>query len=322
MKSMKKTNILALFVISLIIMTDCKGKVSDTDKAGIVTFKQGTATVTKKAGQPSEIKIKDTLSEGDSITTGEKSAIVVQFADNYVLQVDESSTVYLVSIDLKNREMMVQNGQVLSKLLRSGESNAVIKTPTAVASVRGTQFSVQYKNRMTMVAVTEGKVAVKSGRHDNAGKAASISKEEVITDAGKTVDITEAAPKGAGKETPLVFKLRPITNEEKQALKKIETVPVIPSAGKMTPEEIESTMKNAAEKQQGAPDKVKMLMEQKTRTLDDIQKVFSRIDEVSLYDGRVLQGAIMSRGDTYTMITIDGAVSFPETQIKESRIVK
>ncbi len=322
MKSMLQINSAVLCAVAIVAMGNCKGKVSELEKSGIVTFKQGAVTVTKKAGQPSDLAIKDLVSEGDTIATGEKAAVVVQFADNYVLRVDESSTVYLVSVDLKNSEMMVRNGQVLSKLLRGGASNAVIKTPTAVASVRGTQFSVQYRNKMTMVAVSEGKVSVRSGRHDSIGTAASVSKEEIITDAGKTLDVSEAAPKGAGGEAPLVYRLRPITSEEKLALKKIETMPVIPSADRKTPEEIESAIKKAIEKDPGAGDKVKALMEQKTRTLDDIHKVFNRIDEVTLYDGRVLQGAIMSRGDTFTILTTEGTVSFPEDKIKESRIVK
>ncbi|MBP7738503.1 MAG: FecR domain-containing protein [Spirochaetes bacterium] len=321
MKSTLNTAIRLMLVISVFFLYECKGG-APAEKSGIVTFKQGTVKVETSEGKLSPVQVKDVLTEGDTVTTGEKSAVIVQFMENYVLQVDENSTVKLSALSAGDREFFVHNGKVLSKVLRTGANNATVKTPTAVASVRGTRFSVSSMNGRTLVAVSEGKVAVRSGRFVPAGKAVPVSKEEILADAGKAVEVAELEAKAEGRQSPLGMKMRPMSAEEERVLENIELVPVIPNAGKLTPREIDSAIKKAREKGQGENDKIKKLMVKKTRTIEEILDAFHRIDEVTLYDGRVIQGAIVSRGEYYTLITTDGTITIPETQIKESRVVK
>jgi|GEM_PF-1859172 len=57
-------------------------------------------------------------------------------------------------------------------------------------------------------------------------------------------------------------------------------------------------------------------------TLNAIQKDLGRIDEIRLYNGRVIQGAIISRGDEYLVLTVSGTVKIPEKQIKNVRIIR
>ena len=63
-------------------------------------------------------------------------------------------------------------------------------------------------------------------------------------------------------------------------------------------------------------------MNKKTRTIDEIREAFNRVDEITLYNGRVIQGAILSRGAEYKILTPDGTISVPEEEIKSSGVIK
>lgn len=320
--------IILTIVIGTVFLAGCKEKKLDGN-AGIITFKLGSVKIQQAAGQPVELQIKDAVRPGDTIMTGEKSTAVIQFAENCVVRVDETSTLKVTSITDNNREIFVQQGQVLAKLIRTGNNNATIKTPTAVAGVRGTQFSVNYREGKTLVAVTEGKVAVSAARADDTGTQATTPKEETLAVAGNTAEITAPTANSSGAETPALT-IRPISEAEKKELKKIEAIPVIQEPEKKNPETIESTVKNATaevkeEKEpaaSGKQEKLKALMEKKTRSMEEIREVFNRIDEITLYNGRVIHGAVISRGARYSILTPGGTISIPENEIKGSRILK
>jgi hypothetical protein len=186
---------------------------------------------------------------------------------------------------------------------------------------------VSYRAGKSTVAVVEGTVAVKAVRAEDAGKPALEPAGETLTEAGKTAEIV-SGPGADGKSgAPLALNVRPISDTEKKELKKIEAVPVIPEAEKKDSATIEARVKeaigHAREKEEGShQEKVKALMEKKTRSMAEIREVFSRIDEITLYNGRVIQGAVMARGEVYTILTPGGTITIPEKQIKGSRILK
>ena len=307
------------------ILSGCKlSKPQET--GGIVTLKLGSVRIQKEGGQTAEAQVKDQVGPGDIILTAKNSTVVVQFANNFILQVEESSALKVRSDTGDNRDMFVQDGQVLAKLVKTGKTTASISTPTSVAAVRGTQFSVNYREGKTQVAVAEGTVAVKAVRAEDAGKPAAEQAKETLTRAGNTAEVVSR-----GGEAQPALSVRPISDTEKLVLKKIESVPVIPEAEKKDAATIETTVKEAIGQGKDKEDKaagetqqekVKALMEKKTRSMSEIREVFSRIDEVTLYNGRVIQGAVISRGANYTILTPGGTVVVPEKQIKGSRILK
>lgn len=319
-----KTILQWMIVYSLVAgLAGAFGCKKQEEKTGFVTLTIGTVTVERPGAGPAGLQIKDRIAEKDTIVTGAMSLAVVQFSDNCVVRVEENSRFQVLSADRKDRDLMVKDGEVLTKLMRTGDNKATVRTPTAIAGVRGTQFSVHYKGGATRVAVSEGTVAVAAARADESGKAVSKPGEETITAAGSTAEVTAAPKKAAGEEPALVVSVRPISEREKQTLKKIESVPVIEDPGKKTGKEIESAVKKGIGAEPSGPqDKVRQLMEKKTRTIDEIREVFSRVDEITLYNGRVIQGAILSRGAQYTILTPDGTVTVPEEEIKSSGVVK
>jgi len=58
------------------------------------------------------------------------------------------------------------------------------------------------------------------------------------------------------------------------------------------------------------------------KTLQSLQKDFERVDEIRLYNGRILRGAVISRGVMYLILTPEGKVKIPEKQIKNIRIIR
>ncbi len=320
MKTSFKSILLFSLAAGLAFTFGCKKQV---EKNGIVTLAIGSITLERPGAGPATLQVKDRVAENDTIITGAMSLAVVQFSDNCVVQIQEGSTFQVISAGKNDRDLFVKDGQVLTKLMRTGGNNATVRTPTAIAGVRGTQFSVHFKNGTTRVAVSEGTVAVKASRADESGKPISEAKEETITAAGSTAEVTAAPQKAAGEESALVVSVRAINEDEKQTLKKIEAVPVIEDPGRKTGEEIESALKKAMESAPaGEPNKIKQLMDKKARTIEEIREAFNRVDEITLYNGRVIQGAILSRGAEYKILTPDGTISVPEEDIKSSGIIK
>lgn len=57
-------------------------------------------------------------------------------------------------------------------------------------------------------------------------------------------------------------------------------------------------------------------------SLSSLKKDFERLDEIRMYNGRIIQGAIISRGKTYMVLTPEGKIKIPEDQIKNIRIIR
>ena len=64
------------------------------------------------------------------------------------------------------------------------------------------------------------------------------------------------------------------------------------------------------------------MIKKKENTLAEIREVFERIDEITLYNGRLIQGAIISRGEKYKVLTTKGALDVNENDIKKVKVMK
>ncbi len=54
-------------------------------------------------------------------------------------------------------------------------------------------------------------------------------------------------------------------------------------------------------------------------SLDDIRSNYEWVDRITLYNGKTVEGAITSRGETYTVLTTGGIMRIPRNQIKTVR---
>lgn len=81
---------------------------------------------------------------------------------------------------------------------------------------------------------------------------------------------------------------------------------------------------SAIVKKEKAPDpkEVKALVNKKDRKIEDIKEVYNRIDKVYLYSGEVVTGAIIERGESYSILTTGGIVKVSRKDIQSNEIIR
>ncbi|MGL4368231.1 MAG: FecR family protein [Spirochaetota bacterium] len=205
---MKKAGLISLAAI-LAIAVSCS-KPANVDYASVSFF---IGEVTKNGAA---VNIGDIVSEKDSISTGTLSSCDIKMGDS-IIRVKEKSKMVFSSLGIKNNlektTLDLGEGRMLckpKKLLKS--ESFTVKTPTAVAAVRGTEFTVETdSNKTTRIKVYDGKVKVAKrvkqleDRMDTVIEASSAveTQESVIitqketADAEKIVEKALADNKGA-----------------------------------------------------------------------------------------------------------------------------
>ena len=112
-----------------------------------------------------EIEIGDIIRENDIITTAIQSSCDIKIGESFI-RIKEKSKLSISKLkyhdNLENTTLGLSVGKLLcntKKLLKS--ESFMVKTPTAVAGVRGTKFIVQAdKKKTTRIKVYKGKVKV------------------------------------------------------------------------------------------------------------------------------------------------------------------
>ena len=147
-------------VISFVIML-VVGCSSDQKEAyAAINFILGDVTVNNTT-----VEIGHVLNEEDVIITGSDSFCDVKIGGS-IIRVKEKSRMVLSRIlnsrDMENTTLNIDSGKMLckpKKLLKNDKF--VVKTPTAVAGVRGTQFTVEADQAKTSrIKVYDGKVQI------------------------------------------------------------------------------------------------------------------------------------------------------------------
>ncbi len=296
MKELKKriTVYTAAFAVVLIFFPGCGKNITGED--AVVTFLFGDVKI-KRNGNEQKANIKEHLKKGDMILTGKKSFIVVQLGGETVFRIEQESRVKLNSITGHGEnEFYLSKGMVLSKIsrLRKGE-RYVIKTPTAVASVRGTVFLTEHNSGTSRVAVSRGKVKVEK----------ISSRKEKYADTGKTILVTGT------------LKSRKISAIEKLTLGKIEDIPVRKNPGSLEKDKLEKEGEKIRENDRRIDKEIGRILGKKF-TLENIRSEYGRIDTVTLYSGKKYQGAILSRGRRIRMITPSGIISIDGKKVRQT----
>lgn len=111
------------------------------------------------------INIGDTIKENDTLVTGQQSSCDVKIGKSIIRIKEKSSLTFTKLLFLNGKEttdLSLEIGRMLCKpkKLLKGE-NFSVRTPTAVAAVRGTQFTVEADRlKTTRIKVFDGKVKV------------------------------------------------------------------------------------------------------------------------------------------------------------------
>lgn len=159
---------LSLFGVSLLFLSSVA--LADAGVVGgVFMVVKGDIKVSSKSGKTESAKIGTKVTEGDTVQSGHDSRAKIVMTDKNVLNISPDSKMtiekYQNNGDAKNVELKVEFGKVRASVEQKydgDKSKFNIRTPTAVAGVRGTDFMIGYNSqtRVSEIVTFSGMVAV------------------------------------------------------------------------------------------------------------------------------------------------------------------
>ena len=211
--------IVITFLLIVVASFTCKVKKEVKIKA-LVTFVSGKVTLNSKI-----LKTNDIINEDSQIQVGTNSRcnLVIKKADShYNILINENSRFHLSADSRNNKSMsaIIHSGNVLFniKKQRSGTAFQTV-TPTSIASVRGTQFSMKVREDGTSRAtVIKGRVAYRIRLAEIENLPDEVKEKSKILK--EVVQILE-------KDEKILESGQAMTLDKKQAQKKLDSIPEI-----------------------------------------------------------------------------------------------
>lgn len=177
---------------------------------GVLMVVKGSVKVQSASKQTTDAKVGSKVIEGDTIITGADARAKVVMADRNVINVNPDTQVVIAKYEndaasgKKNVEMNLLQGKVRNNVEQTydGEKNKfLIKTPTAVAGVRGTQFLAGFnpQTQMTSIVTFKGSVTLASVGPNGTiiGKPVTVNKGQMTSSSANSAP---EAPKSVPKE--------------------------------------------------------------------------------------------------------------------------
>jgi hypothetical protein len=304
---------LSLALVTTLAVVALQSSCTPKKSRAFVVFFGGSVTIAHGEGAAEAPQVRSEVFDGDMITTGDKSFLVIQTDDGLVIQVGENSRAAVVSLAGADKRLIaLETGRILSRVSRLARGEEFgIRTPTLTASVRGTEFLTMYGGGRAAVAVGTGEVVLTRGG----------SPGEQRVKGGET---GEVAGTGDG-----VMMVRMINAAEKLELSRLRAVPAVEDLFKakkflvedrineveQVNEEINRQLENLGEKR-GA----RAAGEESRWTLERIREKYGQIDTVTLFSGKVIQGAIISRGAMIEIFTTDGIVKVDAQKVRSTTL--
>ena len=329
-KSFSQLHITCIVILTIIIFSfSCKPEQRISN--GIFTFTVGNVILN---GKPA--KIGDSVIVNDSIQTGNKSFAVIQFGNSALLKLNEGSSLKVTSLESGKKDeikLFLQYGNAFNRIVKKG-SEYTIKTPTMVAAVRGTTFSIIQKKDSDngRCLVLEGSVNVgKSYEPGGTGQQEQEEQKEspVSVGGGYLVNVS-------GEEVGEPVALESSEKSELETLKEIRIIEELPEA--QVPDRKEIIIKNpvmpgtkavstmpseskgtGSESTVRGPEgagSVKTVQEVYLEKLNSIKvRNHGKLDKITLRDGRSFLGMIYERGLVYKIETPRGVHLVPQDDI-------
>ncbi|MDW7975591.1 MAG: FecR family protein [Leptospiraceae bacterium] len=155
---------------------------------GLVVYTKGKSYLTRD-GQKKEIQIRTLIEEKDIITTEKESSLHVQLANGVMIRIGANTKIefekILKAIQQYEYKLVLRQGEVLTKIDKQKEKRIQfdVQAPTAIASVRGTEFLMDADTKKTLIAVNDGSLMVMDINQ----------KERVILNSGEKIIATYEA---------------------------------------------------------------------------------------------------------------------------------
>ena len=154
----------------LFLFFSCAGKKSDTNTGKIMELSGEVYFLVSPDSSPRRAVKGAQLEKDNVISTGQSGACLVQIGNSAVMQLRGQTTITLAEMYLDQKtgqestKIRMSSGKLVTKVskLMNASDSFSIETPTVIAGVRGTEFSVDMTgNKKDTVAVLKGKVAMR-----------------------------------------------------------------------------------------------------------------------------------------------------------------
>ncbi|MBN2080515.1 MAG: FecR domain-containing protein [Spirochaetes bacterium] len=168
----------------------------------------------------------ESLTAGNTLMTGDMAMADILLEDRGIIRVHQNSTVLIDSLGDKgadDTQFSMTDGKMYVTLSKLSKGGLRIKTPTAVASVRGTVFRVSAEKGVSRLDVVSGRVAINP-----------VSESRVINEVEEVVEAEETV--SVDKETAIKAR-KAVEKNEKMKL-------VVRDLEKETAENITSELRN------------------------------------------------------------------------------
>lgn len=150
---------IALVAVLLFALLSCEQK--KNEQKLVVVFYKGKPTITLSTGEKKVAEVGMMINEGSTIST-EDSVIDLQSNYGHLIRVKQFS-IYRVTHIKESIRSELKFGTMYAKASKlKKEEEFVISTPTAIAGVRGTVFSVSVIGKSSEIKTYEGSVLVNS----------------------------------------------------------------------------------------------------------------------------------------------------------------
>ncbi len=337
--------LLALLIFS---SQSCGKKEPKQEKlAGTITFIMGKVFINDKPAQMGQ-----KVHAPDIIRTEKKSMARIQF--NQVASVTVRSASELVIKQLEQNaamgtkiRMYQENGSTFHKVVRKSTPDYKVQTPTAVAGVRGTSFEIamdsQKKGRVRLLSgkleLTRVPPQTGDSKSGQAGDQQDVKSQVVQLTSGQSV---ETSDQGIVAPTPM-------SKEEKKDLEVYDQIAMVQtetlqqpealqkSTEQIMPEKVKQEIIQLENKETIRREKVQEQIKQeeikkdetnpqstenkrpapRKLTLDDLAKKYGKLSSVTTKAGKTYVGAFQQKGGNIIVITPNGEVSIPSTDISK-----
>ncbi len=192
---LKKTSRPAVLLLAFVFcLTSAPARAAGEVVAGVIISLVGAPTVKSAKGKTTKaLKRNQFVNDGDQIATKAGEYVSVAFIGGAEVRISESSTFDVESGGGKKpTQLFTTIGKAWTRMLH-GHSGISIRTPTAVAAVRGTEADIESNERMTVkvyegfvdVFNDQGKQALVAGQMTQVASGGAPEAPKTMTDSDK-----------------------------------------------------------------------------------------------------------------------------------------
>jgi len=180
---MRNRILLLLRVILMVLISQVVFSAEKRRVAGMLTYVRGTVEVKRADSEPwLPAKTGMYLSEGDAVRTKKNSSAAITFTSGTRIKISQS-TEFEIEIQPRIEKVASRIKMRIGKLWTQvrARTKFEVKTPIAVAAVRGTEFAADLNNQQLLLTVISGIVEVEN----DLGKVAVSPGQKTTVVAGK-----------------------------------------------------------------------------------------------------------------------------------------